>query len=100
MKKIYLKSGSFLGLDFSAFYTYFNNRIIGDFDSNPNEIRYDNLDGYAVSKGLTANVDLAFSSGLKLTAGLTYQDVGFVEKGIRQQQDLDRKVFGYLGCIL
>lgn len=94
LKKIYLKSGSFLGLDLSAFYTYFNNRIIGDFDSNPNEIRYDNLDGYAVSKGLTANVDLAFSSGLKLTAGLTYQDVGFVEKGIRQQQILTEKFSG------
>ena len=94
LKKIYLKNGSFLGLDLSAFYTYFNNRIIGDFDSNPNEIRYDNLDGYAVSKGLTANVDLAFSSGLKLTAGLTYQDVGFVEKGVRQQQILTEKFSG------
>lgn len=94
LKKIYLKNGSFLGLDLSTFYTYFNNRIIGDFDSNPNEIRYDNLDGYAVSKGLTANVDLAFSSGLKLTAGLTYQDVGFVEKGVRQQQILTEKFSG------
>ncbi|KQB99001.1 TonB-dependent receptor [Pedobacter sp. Hv1] len=94
LKKIYLKNGSFVGLDLSAFYTYFNNRIIGDFDTNPNEIRYDNLDGHAVSKGLTANVDVAFSSGLKITAGLTYQDVGFVEKGIKQQQILTEKFSG------
>lgn len=94
LKKIYLKNGSFLGLDLSAFYTYFNNRIIGDFDSDPDQIRYDNLDGYAVSKGLTANVDVAFSSGLKITAGLTYQDVGFVEHGIKQQQILTEKFSG------
>lgn len=94
LKKTYLKNGSFLGLDLSAFYTYFNNRIIGDFDTNPNQIIYDNLNGYAVSKGLTTNVDMAFSSGLKLTLGATYQDVGFVEKGMKQQQILTEKFSG------
>ncbi|TKC10626.1 TonB-dependent receptor [Pedobacter polaris] len=94
LKKIYLKDGSFLGLDLSAFYTYFNNRIIGDFDTNPNQIIYDNLNGYAVSKGLTANIDMAFSSGLKLTVGATYQDVGFVENGIKQNQILTEKFSG------
>lgn len=94
LKKVHLNNGSFLGLDFSAFYTYFNNRIIGDFDSNPNQIIYDNLNGYAVSKGLTANVDFAFRSGLKITTGLTYQDVGFVEDGVKQQQILTEKFSG------
>ncbi len=94
LKKVHLTNGSFIGLDFSGFYTYFNNRIIGDFDSNPNQISYDNLNGYAVSKGLTANVDFAFSSGLKVTTGLTYQDVGFVENGIKQQQILTEKFSG------
>lgn len=94
LKKVHLTNGTFLGLDFSGFYTYFNNRIIGDFDSNPNQIIYDNLNGYAVSKGLTANVDVAFSSGLKVTTGLTFQDVGFVEDGIKQQQILTEKFSG------
>jgi outer membrane receptor for ferrienterochelin and colicins len=94
LKKVYLKDGSFLGLDLSAFYTYFNNRIIGDFDTNPNQIIYDNLNGYAVSKGLTANIDMAFSSGLKFTLGATYQDVGFTESGIKQQQILTEKFSG------
>lgn len=94
LKKMYLKDGSFLGLDLSAFYTYFNNRIIGDFDTNPNQIIYDNLNGYAVSKGLTANIDMAFSSGLKFTLGATYQDVGFTENGIKQQQILTEKFSG------
>ena len=94
LKKVHLNNGTFLGLDFSGFYTYFNNRIIGDFDSNPNQIIYDNLNGYAVSKGLTANIDMAFSSGIKITTGLTYQDVGFVENGIKQQQILTEKFSG------
>ncbi|SFG77262.1 TonB-dependent receptor [Pedobacter insulae] len=94
LKKVHLNNGSFLGLDFSGFYTYFNNRIIGDFDSNPNQLIYNNLDGYAVSKGLTANVDMAFSSGLKITTGLTYQDVGFVSEGVKQQQILTEKLSG------
>lgn len=94
LKKIYLKDGSFLGLDLSAFYTYFNNRIIGDYESNPNQIIYENLNGYAVSKGLTANIDMAFSTGIKLTVGATYQDVGFVENGIKQQQILTEKFAG------
>jgi outer membrane receptor for ferrienterochelin and colicins len=94
LKKIYLSNDAFIGLDFSAFYTYFNNRIIGDYDSHPNQIRYDNLDGYAVSKGLTANMDIAFSMGLKLTLGASYQDVGSVENGIKQQQILTEKFSG------
>jgi len=94
LKKIYSNKGSFFGLDFSAFYTYFNNRIIGDYDTNPSQIIYDNLDGYAVSKGLTANLDMSFSSGLKIITGLTYQDVGFVENGIKQNQILTEKISG------
>lgn len=94
LKKVYLNDGSFLGLDLSAFYTYFNNRIIGDFDTNPNQIIYDNLNGFAVSKGLTANVDMAFSSGLKFILGATYQDVSFTENGIKQQQILTEKFSG------
>ncbi|RZK40125.1 MAG: TonB-dependent receptor [Pedobacter sp.] len=94
IRKMHLNDGSFLGLDFSAFYTYFNNRIVGDFDTNPNQIVYDNLSGYAVSKGLTANFDLALSWGPKITAGVTYQDVGLVENGVKQQQILTERFSG------
>ncbi len=94
LKKMYTKNGTFIGLDVSAFYTYFNNRIIGDFDTNPNQIIYDNLNGYAVSKGFTANLDFAFTNGLSINSGLTYQNVGFVENGIKQQQILTEKFSG------
>lgn len=69
IKKFYLNSGSFIGLDATAFYTYFTNRIVPDYDTNPNEILYDNLDGHAVSKGISLNADLTFSNGLKFILG-------------------------------
>jgi len=94
LKKIYTGNSTFIGLDASAFYTYFNNRIIGDFETNPNQIIYDNLDGHAISKGLSANVDITFIDGPKFILGGTYQDVSSVEQGIKTQQILTEKISG------
>jgi outer membrane receptor for ferrienterochelin and colicins len=70
----------FIGLDFSAFYTYFTNKIVGDFLTDPELIIYDNLDGHAVSKGFTINTDIAFTNSLKVITGVTLMDVYQVEK--------------------
>ncbi|MEJ7557488.1 MAG: TonB-dependent receptor [Pedobacter sp.] len=94
LKKIYTENGNFIGIESSAFYTYFNNRIIGNFDVDPNKIIYDNLNGYAVSKGFNTSVDVTFNSGLKLILGATYQDVAVVENGVKTQQILTEKVSG------
>lgn len=94
LKKMYAENGTFIGIETSVFYTYFNNRIIGDFDSNPNEIIYDNLDGHAVSKGFSTNMDLTFQNGLKIIIGGTYQDVATYAHGIKKQQILTEKFSG------
>jgi len=65
----------YIGMDASLFYTYFTNQITGDFFTDPNKIIYDNLDGYAVSRGLTVNLDISFIKGLKLITGFTLMDV-------------------------
>ncbi len=65
----------FVNLDGSVFYTRFSNKIVGDFITNPDLIIYDNLNGYAVSKGITLNADAAFTSGFKFIAGATLMDV-------------------------
>ncbi len=70
----------YIGIDGSLFYTYFTNKIVGDFLTNPNKIIYDNLKGYAVSKGATINIDFSFNAGLKLIAGITLMDVYQIEK--------------------
>jgi len=94
IKKIYGQNGTFIALDASAFYTYFNNRIVGDFDTDPNKIIYDNLSGYAVSKGVSLNMDFAFNNGLKIIAGGTLMENTLTENGITEQQILTEKITG------
>lgn len=86
VKKIFAKNGTFIGLDASAFYTYFNNKIIPDYDTDPNKIIYDNLDGHAVSQGVSLNLDIVLNNGLKFLVGGTYMDVYSVENGIKEWQ--------------
>jgi len=69
-----LSKGS-AAFDASIFYTYFTNKIVGDFLSDPAKIIYENLRGYAISKGITLNTDLAFANRIKVNAGVTLMDV-------------------------
>ncbi|SHG75774.1 TonB-dependent receptor [Flagellimonas flava] len=94
LKKIYADNGTFIGLDASAFYTHFSNVILPDYDTNPNQIIYDNLDGKSVSKGLSANVDLVLPNGLKFLVGATWQDVSNTENGVTQRQILTESITG------
>ncbi|SOD11273.1 TonB-dependent receptor [Pedobacter xixiisoli] len=94
LKKLYATNGNIFTFDVSAFYTHFTNRIVADYETNTTQIRYDNLSGYAVSKGLTGNLDVSLNFGLKLNAGITLQDVGLVEEGIKTQQILTEKWMG------
>jgi outer membrane receptor for ferrienterochelin and colicins len=68
-------SNGFINIDASAFFTYFTNKIVGDFITDPNKIIYNNLGGYAVSKGITINTDFNFTNGIKIMAGATLMDV-------------------------
>lgn len=83
VKRMYTYGGGTFGLDATAFYTYFNNRIIADYETNPNQIIYDNLDGHAISKGVSLNADLTLKNGLKFLLGATLMDVYSVEQGIK-----------------
>jgi len=74
-KKFYFKNGSFMSLDASAWYTHFNNQIIPDYLTNPDQIIYSNLNGYAVSKGISANLDMDLDNGIKILAGISLLDV-------------------------
>ncbi len=88
LKKIYSDGGNFIALDASAFYTYFTNAILPDYDTNPNQIIYRNLDGNAISKGVSLNLDLAFANGLKMILGGTLMDVTNTIDGVTQRQIL------------
>lgn len=62
-------------LDASAWYSYFNNQIIPDYDTDPNKIIYKNLDGHSSSRGLSLNIEWNAGNRLKALAGMTLQDV-------------------------
>lgn len=89
-----MPGGAFIGLDATAWYTYFNNRILADFNTDPDKIIYSNLQGYAVSKGASLNLDVSLSNGLKVLAGVTFQDVSKTEKGIKEPQMLTEHFTG------
>jgi outer membrane receptor for ferrienterochelin and colicins len=69
-----------INLDITGFYSYFTNKIIGDFDSDPTKIIYDNLNGHAVSQGISLNTEWLFLIPFKIMAGITYMDVYTKEK--------------------
>jgi outer membrane receptor for ferrienterochelin and colicins len=94
VKKIYTNNGTFLGLDASAFYTFFKNRILPDYETNPNQIIYSNLNGSAVSKGISVNLDLALVEGLTVNAGATWMDVTINDEGIKTRQVLTERFSG------
>lgn len=88
LQKIYADKGWFASFDVSAFYTQFSNVILPDYDTNPNQIIYDNLDGKSVSQGIGANINLVFPNGMRVLAGATVQEVTSTENGITQRQPL------------
>ena len=77
-------------LDASVWYSYFNNQIIPDYETDPNKIIYKNLNGYSSSMGFTLNLEWNAASQLKLIAGTTIQDVAKFESinGKKQKSEL------------
>lgn len=74
MKKIRFENASSLGFDISAWYTHFSNQIIPDYDSNPNQIIYKNLNGFAETQGASMNIDYMSNFGLKAIVGASILD--------------------------
>ena len=74
LKKYNLTNAGVINLEFSSWYTYFTNRIFANYDLNPNQIVYDNLNGYSKIFGLSSNVDWITPFGLKATVGASYFD--------------------------
>ena len=93
-KQFYFDSGSFLGIDATAFYTHFTNKIAPDYETNVNQILYDNLEGHAVSKGFSLNVDWNLANGLKFIVGGTLMENSLTENGTTDQQMLTEKFSG------
>ncbi|MGN7812533.1 TonB-dependent receptor [Flavobacterium sp. 22076] len=94
IQKINFGNGTFMGIETTAFYTRFSNKIISDYETNPNEIIYNNIEGYALSQGISTNIDLNFPSGLKFIVGATVLDNKNVENGISERPYLTENFTG------
>lgn len=94
IKKHYLSNGGIITADISAWYTYFTNIILPDYETDPNQIIYDNLDGHAVTQGISANFDLNTPSGFSVLLGATFMDVTSTENGESQRQILTERFTG------
>ena len=94
IQKLFLKQGVIIDLDFSLFTTHFSNKIIPDFDTNPNKIIYDNLIGKSISNGLSLNANLLVKGELRVNLGATYIDTYIQENGIKKLPYLTERFQG------
>ena len=94
IQKVNLDNGTFIGIETTAFYTRFSNKIISDYETDPNKIIYDNIDGYAISQGISTNIDVNFTNGLKFILGATVLDNKNVQDGISQRPFLTERFTG------
>lgn len=91
LKKMRFENASSLGLDVSAWYTYFSNQIIPDYDTNPNQIIYKNLNGFSETKGISLNVDYMSNFGLKTILGASILESKNTKDGITSTPILTEK---------
>jgi len=91
IKKINFDNGTFIGIETSFFHTRFSNKIVSDYDTNPNQIIYDNINGYAISQGISTNIDFNFPNGLKIITGASLLDNKNVENGRKETPFLTEK---------
>ena len=94
LKKIYTSKGEIFTLDMSAWYTHFTNAILPDYDTNPNQVIYSNLDGSATSVGASVNFNAVFNNNFRALVGFTLQDVSLKEGGVKEQQIFTEKYSG------
>ena len=78
-QKLYSKFGTIFDLDLSVFKTEFSNRILPDYETNPNQIIYSNLDGKSVTQGITLNINSLSANGLKVNLGATFIDSKIIQ---------------------
>ncbi len=82
-----------INFDISGFYTWFTNRIVPDYDTDPQKIIYDNLDGSAISRGASANIDWVGKNGIRAGIAATFMDVYVQEPDANGQVQKQTQVY-------
>lgn len=75
-------------IDFDLFYTHFSNKIIPDYETNPDYIFYANLKGKSISRGVSMNIQHNFQFPLNLNLGTTYMNVFSIDEENNSSKEL------------
>ena len=94
LKKFYLQQGAILDFDLSVFKTQFSNKIIPDYDTDPNKIIYDNLNGKSISQGVSLNFNILAPGGFRINMGATYVDTNILDDGTKTSPYLTERFQG------
>ena len=74
--------------DIDLFATYFTNKIQPDYTTDPAVTIYANLDGHAVSRGLSVSIDRTFEHiPIAASLGATIADVYIMRSGVARAQE-------------
>lgn len=74
-----------------GYYTRFSNKIIPDYDTDPNLIIYRNLDGYSVSRGIETSFEYQFSFPVRTKLSYEFLDSFKEEDGLRSEVEFNPK---------
>ncbi len=92
-KNIYTKNDWIMNIDMSGWYTHFENQILPDYETNPNQIIYNNLDGYAVSSGVGVNYTVS-KYDFRAQVGFSFMDVYKNENNVRTRPEFTENFTG------
>jgi outer membrane receptor for ferrienterochelin and colicins len=94
LKKLYFKQGAIIDFDISIFYTQFSNKIIPDYETDPNKIIYTNLYGESINQGASLNLNLLIQNGIRVNLGATYIDSFIDQNNLKKRPYLTEKFQG------
>lgn len=83
---------SVLRSEAGLFYTRFSNKIVADYFSNPNQIIYTNLNGFARSAGLSLDFELFTVTRQRISLGITAMQVGIMRRDSNGAMDFEQQV--------
>lgn len=94
VQKLYLKQGAILDFDVSLFHTTFSNKIIPDYDTDPNKIIYGNLEGQSIATGASINANFLNERGLRVNLGVTSIDSYTLKNDVKTKPYLTEQFQG------
>ena len=93
VKNIYTDSDIILEFDSSLFYTNFSNKIIPNYNIDPNKIIYKNLTNSSITRGGSLSLNSTFSSGLRINLGVTFLD-NYIDNIFKERPELTESFLG------